>query len=87
MKKGIILLLYAVALIFVLKNYYKTESGLPKPSNIAAPSYLYGILALSADFLEGFPVVIAAALTVSLIWQSQSTSKVVAKSQPKTQTG
>lgn len=85
MKKSVILLLYFVALYFVISTYYKRgNSGMPKPQVIAAPTYLYGILALTADFLEGFPIVLAAALTVALVWQAtgntqaQTTTKKVA---------
>ncbi len=91
MKKGLILMLYVVALTVVLKRYYKTESGLPKPSTIAGPTYLYGILALSADFLDNFPVIIASALTVALIWNTQTKPTTVATKsvnpQTKTATG
>ena len=73
MKKGAILFLYAVALSVILRRYYKTESGLPKPSTIVGASYLYGILALSADFLETVPLPFAAILTVALIWRTQAT--------------
>lgn len=84
MNKSLILLLYGVALFFVLKKWYSEgNSGLPDPQVVRNPSYLYGILALSADFLEGLPVVLVAALTVSLIWQlnnskNQTTTKKVA---------
>lgn len=85
MKKALILMLYGVALTFVLKNYYKTESGLPTPTVIRNPTYLYGILALASDFLEGFPVVIAAGLTVALIWQIGNESKSQVQTQNSTQ--
>lgn len=76
MKKAAILGMYGVALYFILSAYYKKgNTGMPKPSVLASPTYLYGILALTSDFLEGFPIVIAAGLTVALIWQAQGTSE------------
>lgn len=65
--------MYGVALFFILQKYYKNgNSGLPSPTALTAPTYLYGILALSSDFLDNFPIVLAAGLTVALIWQAQS---------------
>lgn len=72
MKKAVVLMLFVVAVYFILDAYYKEgNSGIPNPSVLTAPTYLYGALALSADFLEGFPIVLAAGLTVALIWQAQ----------------
>lgn len=66
-------MLYGVALYFVLQSYYREgNTGLPNPRVLMAPTYLYGILTLASDFLEGFPVVLAGGLTVALIWQAQS---------------
>lgn len=78
MKKSLILFLYVVAIFFILRNYYAQKdssgtpvnTGMPNPQVLTAPTYLYAILALTADFLEGFPIVLALALTVSLIWQA-----------------
>lgn len=81
MKKAVVLMLFAVAVYFILDAYYKEgNSGLPNPSVLTAPTYLYGALALSADFLEGFPIVLAAALTMALIWQTQDKQKSTSKS-------
>lgn len=85
MKKSLILFLYIIALFFILRNYYAQKdssgnpvnTGLPNPQMLTGSTYLYALLALSADFLEGIPVVLALALTVSLIWQ-------VTGNQPKT---
>lgn len=78
MKKSMILLMYVVALYFVLKRYYgdktQTHTGLPEPTVLMGPSYLYGVLALASDFLEGLPIVLAAGLTITLIWRSQPTA-------------
>lgn len=64
--------MYGVALFFILRVWYaQGNSGLPNPQVISTPTYLYGILALVADFAGGFPVVLGAGLTVALIWQAQ----------------
>lgn len=61
--------MYGVALSIILKRWYDAgNSGLPKPDVIVAPSYLYGVLALTSDFLEGLPVVLAAGLTAGLYY-------------------
>jgi hypothetical protein len=72
MKKAAILFMYGTVLFFVLRRYYaQGNSGLPTPTVLAAPTYLYGIAAITADFAGGLPVVVAAGLTVALIWQIQ----------------
>lgn len=84
MKKALVLVLYGVALYFILKKYYENpaNTGLPNPTVLTAPTYLYGILALTSDFLEGLPIVLAGALTVALIWQANGQS--VTPNQTKT---
>lgn len=74
-KKPIILVLYGVALYFVLRQYYKNQSGLPNPKVIRNPTYLYGILALASDFTGGLTIPLAAGMTVALIWQANGTGK------------
>lgn len=87
MAKSFILLLYGVALFFVIRNYYSQgNSGIPSPQVVRNPSYLYGILALSADFIPGLPIALAAALTVALIWQINGQSKTTSKSTPSKST-
>lgn len=77
MRKSLILGMYAVVLYFVLKKYYANgNQGAPNPSTITAPTYLYAILAITADFLGAFPVVLGAGLTVALIWQAQGTKTI-----------
>ena len=69
--KAFILSMYLVALFLVLKNYYNQgNSGMPYPSAITAPSYLYGVLALTADFTEGLSGVLAAGLTLGLFYRT-----------------
>lgn len=65
--KSFVITLYGIALFLILSRWYKAGgSGLPEPRLIVAPSYLYGVLALTSDFLEGLPVVLAAGLTFGL---------------------
>jgi len=67
--KGLIMMLYGVALTIILSRYYKAgNSGLPKPDQITAPSYLYGVLALTGSFLGALPTVLAAGLTLGLYY-------------------
>lgn len=76
MKKPFILMLYGVALYWILREYYKDPAnlGMPQPKVLASPTYLYGILALASDFTGGFTIPLAAGLTVSLIWQTNAKS-------------
>jgi len=72
MNKAVVLFAYGTAVYFILrKAYQEGHTGIPEPSLLAPPTYLYGILALSADFLGALPVVIAVALTFALIWGYQ----------------
>lgn len=74
--KAFILSMYLVALFIVLKNYYaQGNSGMPYPTTITAPSYLYGVLALTADFTEGLSGVLAAGLTLGLFYRAHMTGK------------
>lgn len=69
MGKAFILFLYGLTLYITLKAWYdEGNQGLPEPGQIAPASWLFGILALAADFLEGLPVILAAALTFAL-WE------------------
>ena len=88
MKKPIILLLYGVALFFILRRYYNQgNSGLPTPTVLAAPTYLYGIGLLVSDFGGGVPVVIMAGLTLGLIWRTQAEGTSAKNTQPAPTTG
>lgn len=80
--------MYLVALFLVLKNYYNQgNSGMPYPSTITAPSYLYGVLALTADFTEGLSGVLAAGLTLGLFYRThmQGTKPLPIQDQPGSQ--
>lgn len=76
--KAFIIFLYGVALSIIVKRWYGNgNTGLPSPDVITAPSYLYGVLALTSDFLEGLPVVLAAGLTAGLYYATHNASKAV----------
>lgn len=94
MKKAVILALYAVSLYLVVSRWYKAgNSGIPTPQIVGPPSYLFGVLALTAEFLGGLPVVLAAGLTF-ILWQrktayptSGGTAKTTGGSTPQPTTG
>lgn len=72
-RKAFILAMYFAALFIVIKHWYKQpgNSGMPYPTTITAPSYLYGILALTDDFTGGLSTVLAAGLTLGLFYRTQ----------------
>lgn len=71
--KAFILSLYFVALFIILKNYYNQgNSGMPYPTTITAPSYLYAVLALTSDFTGGLSTVLAAGLTMGLFYRTHN---------------
>ena len=79
--KALILFLYAVALYFSVRNWYNAgNSGLPNPTILAAPTYLYSALALASDFTGDFTIPIAAGLTLTLIWNSKKVQPPAANS-------
>lgn len=84
-RKAIILLLYGVALFIILRQYYKTNSGLPSPQTIRNPTYLYALLALATDIIGGAGIVIAGGATVALAWQAQNAAKQLQQQQQQQQ--
>lgn len=75
-RKAFILSLYFVALFIVIRAWYKNGGkGIPDPGTIAGPSYLYGVLALTSDFLQDLPTVLAAGLTVGLYYATHGQKK------------
>jgi hypothetical protein len=69
--KAFILSLYFVALFIIVKNYYdKGGAGMPYPTTITAPSYLYGVLGITSDFTGGLSTVLAAGLTLALFYRT-----------------
>lgn len=81
MSKALVIFLYGVTLYITLSRWYGAgNSGLPEPRVVAPASWLFGILALTADFLEGLPVILAAALTFILyLERPASTGRVTTK--------
>jgi hypothetical protein len=72
-RKAFIMSLYIVAQVIVLKRWYAAgNTGMPKPSLITGPCYLYGVLAITSDFLQGLPIVLAAGFTVGLYFTVKS---------------
>lgn len=73
--KALILSMYFVALFIIVKNYYnKGGSGMPYPTTITAPSYLYAVLGLTADFTGGLSTVLAVGLTLGLFYRTHTGS-------------
>lgn len=69
MNKPIILSLYGVTLWITVSRWYQAGGkGMPDPATIGPATYLFAVLAIAADFLEGLPVILAAALTF-ILWQ------------------
>jgi len=67
--------MYFVALFIIVKNYYnKGNTGMPYPTTITAPSYLYAILGITSDFTEGLSTVLAAGLTLALFYRTHTGS-------------
>lgn len=68
--KAFILGLYMVALFIILRHWYseKGNKGMPPPSTITAPSYLYGVLGIVSNITGDFGTVLAAGLTLGLYY-------------------
>lgn len=75
--KALILGMYLVALFIILRHWYKdpNNSGMPYPTTITAPSYLYAVLGLTSDAIGGLGTVLAVGLTVGLYWAVQKNNK------------
>lgn len=72
MNKAVILFAYGTALYLILrKAYQEGHTGIPEPSLLAPPTYLYGILALSESFIGGVATFMAISLTFGLMWAYQ----------------
>lgn len=72
MNKSVILFAYGTALYLILrKAYQEGHTGIPEPSLLAAPTYLYGILALAENFVGGIATFMAISLTFGLMWAYQ----------------
>jgi hypothetical protein len=72
MNKAVILFAYGTALYLILrKAYQEGHTGIPEPSLLAPPTYLYGILALAESFVGGIATFMAISLTFGLMWGYQ----------------
>jgi hypothetical protein len=74
--------MFGISVTLILRQYYKTNSGLPKPNTLSTPVYAFAFLLLTSDFLEGIPVVFATALALSLSWQAQAQASQAATKTP-----
>lgn len=71
MSKAFLLFLYGISVYITLDAWYKNgNSGMPDPAVIAPATWLFAILALASDFLEGLPIILGAASTVILYERS-----------------
>lgn len=67
--------MFGVSVTLILKNYYKSNSGIPRPSVLATPVYAFTLLLLMAEFLQALPLFFGAAVTMSLYLQSEQQAK------------
>lgn len=87
-RKAFIIALYVAALFLILRRRYQNGgTGIPEPKYIVAPSYLYGILALTSDFLEGLPIVLAAGFTTGLYFKITNLGTPAASTQHPSKSG
>lgn len=69
MSKALIIFMFGITLYVTINAWYKEgNTGAPDPTVIAPAAWLFGVLALTADFLEGLPVILAVALTF-ILWE------------------
>lgn len=72
MTKPLLLFLYGVSVYITLSRWYKAgNSGMPDPAVIGPSTYLFGVLLLTSDFLEGLPVILGLAMTFVLFNQGK----------------
>lgn len=65
--KAYLLLLYSVSLYITLNAWYKQgNSGVPDPTVIAPATYVFALLLLASNFLDGLPAIIGTSLTFLL---------------------
>jgi hypothetical protein len=84
--KAYLLLLYSVSLFITLNAWYKQgNSGVPDPSVIAPATYVFALLLLAANFLDGLPAIIGTSMTFILYLRAhgENPSGVKAKTNPK----
>lgn len=86
MRKAALLTMYGISVSLILRQWYKTNTGIPTPTVLRNASYAFALLLLASDFIEGIPLVFGAAVMFSLAYQAQNLSKAQTKSS-KTTTG
>jgi hypothetical protein len=91
-RKAPLLLLYGICCFLILRQWYKSNSGMPNPTAISKPSYAFGVLLLTADMIGNLSVVFGVALTLGLAYQAQaanakSTTSTTSKTPPSKSTG
>lgn len=65
--KAYLLLLYSISLYITLNAWYKQgNSGVPDPTVIAPATYVFALLLLAANFLDGLPAIIGTSMTFIL---------------------
>lgn len=52
---------------------------MPEPKVVAPASYLFGLLALTADFLEGLPIILGVAMTFILYLERPAIGNAISK--------
>lgn len=67
MHKSYLLFLYAVSLYITLNAWYKEgHSGIPDPTVVGPATYVFALLLLLSNVLEGLPAILGTALTFML---------------------
>lgn len=79
MRKSALLVMYGISVTLILRQWYKTNSGIPTPSVLRNPSYAFTLLLIASDFMEGLPMVLGAAVMFSLAFQAQDLAKAQTK--------
>jgi hypothetical protein len=64
--------MYLVAVYIILRHWYNQpgNSGMPYPTTITAPSYLYAVLGIASGVVGDLATVLAVGLTVGLYWRT-----------------
>lgn len=71
--KALIMAMLGVSLYITISKWYEEgNTGQPPPTLVGPAAYLFGILALTADFLSGIPVLLSVALTFILFLRSKN---------------
>lgn len=88
--KAYLLLLYSISLYITLSAWYKQgNTGVPDPTVIAPATYVFALLLLAANFLDGLPAILGTSMTFILYLRahgknpSGASTKTTAKSKLK----